>query len=185
MPYEKVTIDDVNRMGPPDENIPPGADAGTAAAARVLTPHLGVEGFSINHYTVAPGESFTISTHRHEVQEELFYVTSGVATFRVGGGPDVEGEPETVDVEAGEVIRIAPGTFQLGTNEGEATVEALALGAPQEYEAVTEWVLPCENCGERTVHVFGPANPEAEDPEEFVYECTACGAETYRISTPK
>lgn len=183
MPYEKVTIEEVDPMGPPDENIPPGADADTAAAPRVLTPQLGAEGLSINHYTVAPGESFTIATHRHEVQEELFYVISGVATFRVGGGPDVEGEPETVEVRAGEVLWVAPGTFQLGTNEGEKPVEALALGAPREYEAVTEWVLPCEDCGERTVHVFGPADPEAEAPEEFVHECTACGGETYRVST--
>lgn len=69
-----------------------------------------------------------------------------------------------INAEAGEIIRIPPGTFQLGTNYGD--------------EEETEWLVDCEECGERTIHIFG----EAETDGEYRYECTECGGETYRVS---
>jgi len=170
MPYQKVTIDAVDPVGPSDEDIPPGAEADSVGGIRVLTDELDTDNVSINQYELAPGESFTVSIHRHDVQEELFYIESGTVTF--------ESEATETTVEAGEIIRIPPGTFQLGTNNGDEQATGLAIGAPREYEEETEWLVDCEECGERTIHIFG----ETETDGEYRYECTDCGVETYRVS---
>lgn len=170
MSFEKVTIDAVEPVGPSDEDIPPGAEADSVGGIRVLSDELDTDGVSVNYYELNPGESFTVSIHRHGVQEELFYIVSGTVTF--------ESEEERTTVESGEIIRIPPGTFQLGTNYGDEPATGLALGAPRDYEEETEWLVECGECGNRTVHIFG----EAEVAGEFRYECTDCGGETYRVS---
>ena len=170
MSFKKATVDSVEPVGPSDEDIPPGAEASSVGDIRVLTDKLDTDDLSVNHYELGPGESFTVSIHKHDVQEELFYILSGTVTF--------ESESEKVTVESGEIIRIPPGTFQLGTNYGDKPATSLALGAPREYEEKTEWLIDCEECGHRTVHVFG----EAEAEREYRYECTDCGSETYRVS---
>ncbi|WP_284012612.1 cupin domain-containing protein [Halobaculum litoreum] len=136
----------------------------------MLSDELDTDGVSVNHYTLDPGESFRVSTHRHGVQEEIFYIVSGAVTF----GSDAA---ETT-VEAGELVRIPPGTSQLGTNDGDTPATGLAIGAPREYEEETEWLVECPDCDERTVHTFGEAATEGE----YRYECTGCGHETYRVS---
>lgn len=170
MSFNKISVDSIEPVGPSDENIPPGAEANSVGDVRVLSDKLETDGLSVNHYELDPGESFTVSIHKHEVQEELFYIFSGVVTF--------ESESETMAVESGEIIRIPPKTFQLGTNYGDKQATSLALGAPRKYEEKTEWLVYCEECGDRTVHVFG----ETEAEGEYRYECTDCGSETYRVS---
>lgn len=142
----------------------------SVGAARPLAEPLGATGLSVNYYRLAPGESFTVSPHRHSAQEEVFYVQSGTATFETDAGD--------ATVSAGEIVRIPPGTFQLGTNRGDERVVALALGAPREYQDDTEWLVDCEACGERTIHVFGETDAEGE----YVYRCTECDGETFRVS---
>jgi len=170
MSFEKVTIDAVEPVGPRDEDIPPGAEADSVGGIRVLSDELDTDGISVNYYELTPGESFTVSIHRHGVQKELFYIVSGTVTF--------ESESEEMTVESGEIIRIPPGTFQLGTNYGDEPATGLALGVPREYEEETEWLVECEECGHRTVHIFS----EAEVDGEYRYECADCGSETYRVS---
>jgi len=65
---------------------------------------LGTEHVAMNYFELAPGDAFAGGVHAHGDQEEVFYVLSGTATFEVGP------ERERVDVEAGELIRFAPGS---------------------------------------------------------------------------
>jgi uncharacterized cupin superfamily protein len=170
MPFEKVTIDAVELVGPSDEAVPPGAEADSVGGVRILSDGLDTDSVSINQYELNPGESSTVSIHRHWVQEELFYIVSGTVTF--------ESQSAEMAAEAGEIVRIPPGTFQLGTNEGDDQATALAIGAPQEYEEETEWLVDCEVCGDRTINVYG----EAEADGEYRFECIDCGNETFRVS---
>jgi len=110
---EKVRIDDV------DNSVQP------AAVMRPLTEALDATDIAINYYELEPGDSFAFAYHNHELQEELFCIQSGTATFETESGP--------VTVAAGEIIRFDPGEFQRGWNRGDERVRALALGAPLEY----------------------------------------------------
>jgi uncharacterized cupin superfamily protein len=152
---EKVRIDDVeNRVMP-------------AAVMRPLTDALGATDLALNYYELEPGDSFAFAYHVHEVQEEIFYVQSGTATFETEDGP--------VEVEAGEVVRFPPGEYQRGTNEGDKRVEALALGAPLEYGEQVK-LRECPECGERTDNRI----ESVEDGETRVTTCKTCGTETGR-----
>jgi mannose-6-phosphate isomerase-like protein (cupin superfamily) len=167
---KKITIEDVEPMSPPDENIPDGAMATSVGDARPLSEPLDTTGLAINYYELAPGESFAHSSHRHSNQEEVFYIQSGTATF--------ETETGDVTVNAGEVLRIPPGTFQLGTNHGDEPVTAITLGAPREYEGKNHYLIDCDECGERTAQIF----ERRDEQNEFICRCTDCGTETHRIS---
>ncbi|WP_458208500.1 cupin domain-containing protein [Haladaptatus sp. NG-SE-30] len=153
---EKVTIEDVDaRMSPAD-------------IRRGLSKPLGTENLAINYYELASGESFAFGYHAHEDQEEVFYIQSGSVTF--------ETEDGDVAVEAGEVVRFAPGEFQQGVNEGDERVVALALGAPRESDLV-EMRRECPDCGERTPNTI----EMAESKDALVTRCLGCGAETGRF----
>ena len=153
----KLRVDDVERV--------PSA----ASVRRPIADALGAENVAINYFELAPGESFAFGYHRHDEQEELFYVLSGTATFETADGD--------VEVAAGEVVRFAPGEFQQGWNRGEERVLALALGAPKETVG-GEVRRECPDCGERTRHRF-----EAEDDGRTrLTICAECGAETGRFS---
>lgn len=159
---EKVTIEDVESLSPPDESIPDGMMADSIGSVRELSEALDATGVAINHYELAPGESFTASAHSHGNQEELFYAQSGTVTF--------ETETDDVTVEAGEILRIPPGTRQLGTNRGDEQVTALVLGAPREYEEGGQWMLDCDDCGEYTAHDLD----ELEAEQREIYRCAEC-----------
>jgi len=152
---EKVTVDEVSNAIQP------------AAVMRRLTEPLGTTDVAINYYELEPGDSFAFAYHSHEIQEEVFIVLEGTATFETGDGP--------VEVGAGEAVRFPPGEFQRGWNRGRGRVVALALGAPLEYgDGSTR--RRCEACGEET-----EADLErAADGEAVVARCVECGAETGR-----
>lgn len=107
--------------------------------------------------------------HRHADQEELFYVLEGTATFETEAGE--------VTVDAGEVIRFAPGEWQLGRNDGDQRVVALAPGAPEETgETEIRWACPeCETRREVRIE-------PTDDREALVALCEACGTELVRHS---
>ena len=151
---EKVRIDDIeSRASPADERRP-------------LADALGAEHVSVNHYELAPGESFAFGYHAHDEQEEIFVVQSGRVTFETDDGD--------VAVGAGEAIRFAPGEFQQGVNEGNERVVALALGAPRDSELV-EMRRHCPDCDERTPNAI----ERAEDEDAvLVTRCADCGAVT-------
>jgi len=158
---------------------------GPASVKRPLTEALGTEDVAINYYELDPGESFAFGYHRHEGQEEVFYVLEGEATFETGeprggsestsGGTASEDGEETVS--AGEAVRFAPGEWQQGRNRGEGRVRALALGAPQE-SGETTILRECPDCGERTEQGID----RAEDADALVTRCVDCGAETGRFT---
>ena len=140
---------------------------GPASVKRPLSRALGAEHVAVNYFELAPGETFGFGYHRHPDQEELFYVFDGVATFETEAGD--------VDVAAREVIRFEPGEWQLGRNDADDRVRALALGAPAESE--TDLRRTCGSCGGRR-----PTRVErADDEDGLVTVCEDCGAETGRF----
>ncbi len=155
----KVSIEDIDT---PPSNSP-------ADVLRPLSQALNTTDLAINYFELAPGESFGYDYHRHHDQEEVFYIQAGRPTFETEAGD--------VDVGAGEVIRFAPGEFQLGTNQTDDRVKALALGAPRGSKEI-EYLRNCTQCSERTIQA-----PEiTESPKVLVIQCSDCGTETDRIS---
>jgi uncharacterized cupin superfamily protein len=167
---KKVTIEDIEPQSPPDENIPDGAMASSIGSARQLSEPLSTTGLAINYRELEPGESFALSSHRHNHQEEIFYVQSGTATF--------ETETGDITVNEGEILRIPPGTFQFGTNNGDEQVKALAFGAPREYQENSQYLIDCEECDERTIQVF----EQLDEQNEIITRCTDCDTISQRIS---
>lgn len=150
---EHVTVDDVDTQGELNR--------------RGLSEPLGTSDFAINHYHLEPGEGFSGGRHTHLDQEEAFYVISGTATFEVTQEPT--GEPETVEVGAGEAVRFAPGEYQTGSNEGDEDVEALALGAPADSTDLRV-PGPCPECGHESLALTFAGG-------EMGTECPECGTE--------
>lgn len=153
----KVEVADVDRVPSP------------ASVRRPLADAMGAEHVAVNYYELEPGESFAFGYHRHEGQEEVFYVIAGTATFETA-----EGEME---VGPDEALHVAPGEFQQGFNRGDERVVALALGAPKRATG-GEMRRDCPDCGERTRHRF-----ESEDEGRTrLTICLECGAETGRYT---
>lgn len=154
---KRTGIDDVDsRMGP-------------AAVRRVLGPALETTDVAVNYYELEPDDSFGFGYHRHSDQEEVFYVMTGTVTFETEDG-DVRVGPD-------EAVRFEPGEWQLGTNEGDERVVALAVGAPKD-SGETEMVRACPDCETRTEQTID----WADDGEALVTLCVDCGAETGRFS---
>jgi len=159
---EKVRIDDV------DNSVQP------AAEMRQLTDPLGLTDLAINYYELEPGDSFSFAYHSHEIQEEVFYVQDGTATFETESGD--------VTVEAGELLRFDRDEFQRGWNRGDEPVRALALGAPLEYGEQPK-LRHCPDCDTETDSRL----EGADDETAVVAYCQRCGSETgrwYRGSMP-
>ena len=152
---KRVTVDDV------ENSIQP------AAVMRPLTDALGLTDVAINHYELEPGDSFAFAYHSHEVQEEVFYVISGTATFETEDGP--------VEVGPREVVRFDRGEFQRGWNRGDEPVRALAIGAPLAYGTQSKLRYCAECDAETDADLSGAADEEA-----VVAQCVECGAETGR-----
>jgi len=147
-----------------------------AAVMCHLTEPLGLTDLAMNYYELEPGDSFAFAYHNHEVQEEVFYVQSGTATFETEGGP--------VEVDAGEIVRFDRGEFQRGWNRGEERLIALALGAPLDYGEQIK-LRYCENCGEETDSRF--ESTEEDGRAVTVGYCETCDEENgrwYRGSMP-
>ena len=122
---------------------------------------------AMNYYELAPGEQFGVGYHHHPSQEEVFVVLEGTATFETEDG-DVTVGPQ----EAG---RFAPGEWQLGRNDGEERIRALAIGAPKESPD-TEVLRACPECGERTDQTF----EITDEKDALLSVCVECGTVTGR-----
>ena len=156
---ETVAIDDVEiRVNPLEVH----------SVRRPVSRALGTTDFAMNYFELEPGESFSGGLHTHHDQEELFYIQEGTATFEVGR------EREQVPVDAGGVVRFAPGEFQTGRNESDSRVVGLALGAPKASHdfAELESIVPCRECGEETAHGLA-----LTDDGAFQFTCNECGNE--------
>lgn len=138
-----------------------------AEAVRPLSDVLDTTGVAINSYVLGPGEQFGFDVHRHNDQEEIFLIQEGTASFEL--------ESDEVEVSAGEAIRFAPGEFQLGSNQGDDRVHAIAIGVPRETKDI-EYLRECPDCCQRTVQRLDPPDERGE----FVITCNDCGTETVR-----
>lgn len=158
---EKVAVDDVrNEVNPLQVHD----------VRRPVSDALGTEHLALNYFELEPGDSFSGGLHAHHDQEELFYVEEGTAVFEVGL------DEKTVTVEAGEVIRFAPGEFQMGyaPRDAESPTVGWALGAPGPRHDWNELesVVTCRDCNEEQIH----ATTLTED-HRFQFTCTECGTE--------
>lgn len=153
---EHVRTDEVsNWMGPATEKRP-------------LSKALGAEEVSVNYYRLDPGESFAFGYHRHESQEELFYLIEGTATFETDDGEVVVGPDEAV--------YFAPGEFQQGWNRSDRPVRALALGAPPDGGETTI-LRECPACDQQTGQII----EATADGDGLVTLCMKCETETGRF----
>lgn len=122
---------------------------GVNTVRRPLSEVLETSDLGMVHYELEPGDTFSGGLrHRHNDQEEVFYVQEGTATFEIGR------DPEEITVRAGEAIRIPPGEFQKGFNRSDERIVALALGAPGQQHDWEELdvLLECETCGTEMIH---------------------------------
>lgn len=153
---DKIRIDDIDRR------------VDSATVQRPLTNALNATNVALNYYELSPGDSFAYGYHMHETQEELFIIQEGRVTF--------ETEDGDVIVEAGEVIRFAPGEYQQGINTSDERVVAFAIGAPQET-GDSEILRECATCGERTPQTV----KRVGGGQVNVTRCLNCGEETGRF----
>ena len=66
--------------------------------------------------------------HRHSIQEETFVVLAGTLSMYLGE------PPERVDVPAGGVVRVGPGTALQTVNDGREELVVWASGYPPEHQ---------------------------------------------------
>jgi mannose-6-phosphate isomerase-like protein (cupin superfamily) len=132
---------------------------------RGLAGPLGTGDLAVNRSVLDPGDSFSGTVHTHLDQEEVFYVLEGTATFE--HAPEATGE--TATVEAGEVVRVAPGEYQVGRNESDEAVVALALGAPKDTtEGRRRQPCPADDCGAGALAI-------TMGSDGMAFECPDCG----------
>jgi len=103
---------------------------------RRLTSALGCEQLAVTLIRVPPHSDFEQGTgHTHEEIEELYLVTRGTLTMRLGD--DIH------DVRAGSVVRVAPSTPRSHRNLGDEPVEMWAvsrqLGRPDATKIDEFW----------------------------------------------
>ena len=159
----RVSLDDVT------------SDAvGSDSDRRRLADPLDASQVALNHYRIAPGEGFPGGLHAHADQEEVFAILAGEATFETF-------ESGEMTVEAGGVIRFAPGEFQSGRNDADEPLVALAVGAPRESEDVRIPVA-CPDCDHREVRLaFGDGGATFVCPDcgarHVPQDCPDCGGE--------
>jgi len=92
---------------------------------RSLTDALGSEQVAVTLIRVPPHSDFEQGTgHYHEAQEEIYIVTRGTLTMRLGD--DVRA------VAAGSAVRIAAQTPRSHRNEGDEPVEMWAVSRKQD-----------------------------------------------------
>jgi len=91
-----------------------------------LSERAGFAHTRANVWRYEPGA--TGRRHRHRRQEETFLVLSGTLSMYVGD------PPERVDVAAGGLIHIEPGTPLQAANHGDEDLLVYAYGAPPEDE---------------------------------------------------
>lgn len=140
-----------------------------AAIMRQLTEPLGLTDVAVNYYELEPGDSFAFAYHNHEIQEEIFYVHTGTATFETEAG--------AIDIGPKAAIRFEPGEFQRGWNRGNDRVSAIAIGAPLDYGDQTK-LRYCSHCETET----DSSLERREEDAVVVATCVNCGAETGRWS---
>jgi quercetin dioxygenase-like cupin family protein len=91
-----------------------------------LSEDLGLQHARANLWRYEPGA--TGRRHRHPLQEEVFVVLTGTLTVYLGD------PPRRVDVPAGGLVRVEPGTALQTANHGDDELVVYAHGWPPESE---------------------------------------------------
>jgi len=89
-----------------------------------LRRELGVTTFGMNLVRLRPRQQGRI--HRHQRQEEVYFVVEGTLTL------EVEGEPR--ELPAGSLARVAPDVRRRLSNRGDELLLLLALGGAMPHE---------------------------------------------------
>ncbi len=89
-----------------------------------LRRELGVSTFGINQIILRPGERGRI--HRHEHQEEVYFVIEGTLTLYVEG--------QATDIPAGGLVRVGPDVRRQIANLGPGPTLLVALGGAVPHE---------------------------------------------------
>jgi quercetin dioxygenase-like cupin family protein len=91
-----------------------------------LSDPLGASHVRANVWRYEPGAAGR--RHRHETQEEMFVVLAGTLSLYV------DEPPERVDVPAGGVVLVEPGTALQSANHADSDLIVYAHGYPPERE---------------------------------------------------
>jgi mannose-6-phosphate isomerase-like protein (cupin superfamily) len=100
---------------------------------RTVRIHFGIQSFGVNAYT-AKQEGGIVGEHDESdtQHEELFFVSSGSATFTVDG--------ETVDGPAGTFVYVPdPASMRAAVTQEPGTTIICLGGSPGEAYSVSEW----------------------------------------------
>jgi mannose-6-phosphate isomerase-like protein (cupin superfamily) len=109
---------------------------------RRLTPGLACEQIALTLIRVPPHSDFEQGTgHFHDEVEEVYVVTRGTLTMRLGD--DIH------EIEAGTAVRVAPRTPRSHRNLGDETVEMWAISRKLDHGDATK------------IDDFWEASPEA------------------------
>jgi mannose-6-phosphate isomerase-like protein (cupin superfamily) len=85
---------------------------------------------SLAEAIIPPGQ--TTHRHIHHHTEELYHITSGCGTMRLG--------PQTLEVAAGDTVSIPPGTPHQITNSGTRPLKLLCCCSPPYTHEDTELI---------------------------------------------
>jgi mannose-6-phosphate isomerase-like protein (cupin superfamily) len=98
------------------EDVPDAFGGQYPGTMRFMAPQLETEQLAFTH-RLMPAKSGGKGSygHRHKTQEEIYYVISGTAQFKL--------DDEIVDVGGGSAVRVAPGVVRSIWNEGPYDVE--------------------------------------------------------------
>jgi mannose-6-phosphate isomerase-like protein (cupin superfamily) len=91
-----------------------------------LTERMGFAHVRANVWRYEPGAKGR--RHKHPTQEEVFLVLEGTLSMYVGD------PPECIEVPAGGVIRVGPGTALQCVNHGDEELRIYAYGYPPESQ---------------------------------------------------
>ncbi len=101
--------------------------------ARFATKQLGLQKSGLGYQKLEPNYRMSFG-HKHEVQEEIFYVLKGSGKMKL--------EDDICDVRAGDAVRI-PAEVMRGFEAGPDGMELLIFGAPftekNDAELVQSW----------------------------------------------
>lgn len=98
---------------------------------RSLKDALDAEQVAVTLIRVPPHSDFEQGTgHFHDELEEIYIVTSGTLTMRLG--------ETTEELQAGSAVRVAPGTVRSHRNEGGEPVEIWAVSRRTDDEDSTK-----------------------------------------------
>ena len=102
------------------EEVPDFFEGQYPGAMRMFGEHAGLEQVAFTHRLMPPKSGGKGSYgHRHQTQEELYFVLSGTLQFKL--------EDDVVDVQGGSLVRVHPDTARSVWNDGPEDAELIII----------------------------------------------------------